>query len=185
MNAEKRHKAVELKKRKPGQKLLFFNMILYISIVSISLFSCSGSLKDPLFYKERAFSARVSVASARLNFDAIFHISVKDNSFTAELISPKSLDGLTIVQSGDEMKISLGEKEFLSDRSVILRDLSIGKIAYMLAPVGTVRSIKSVGGLTAVSVENVTVYIDPKSSMPVKAEDNNGLSVTVSEFWFS
>ncbi len=153
--------------------------------MTLSLFSCSKSTKDPLFYKENAFSARVLVAGEKLNFEAIFNISRKDNFFSAELVSPDSLAGLMFVQSGDDMKISLGDKEFLSDSSHILRSLNIGKIADMLAPTGTIRSIKSTGGLTAVSVGEVTVYIDPASSLPVKIESNCGLSVTVKEFRYS
>ena len=167
---------------KSGQKLLFFSIILCISIFS---FSCSSSIKDPLLYKEKAFSARVAVAGGSLNFEAVFNISRAENFFSAELVAPESLKGLTLIQSGNNMKILLEDKEFLSDSSELLRSLDIGKIAEMLAPEGIIRSIKSVGGLTAVSVGDVTVYIDPNSSFPVKAESNEGLSVKVLDLWIS
>ena len=128
-----------------------------------------------LKYKDSPFVAEVSVSGGRIDFEAVFSISAPDGAgerdFSAEFLSPESLKGLVVSQSGGEAKITLGGKEFLSAESEILRLLELGRIAEMLAPDGAVRSIKSEGGLTAVAVGDITVYIDPASSLPVKITD--------------
>ncbi len=149
-------------------------------------FSCSPKRQDVLKYKSSPFTAEVSVSGGRIDFDAVFSVSALDGTgkrdFSAEFLSPESLKGLTLVQSGGEMKILLCGKEFLSEKNEILRLLDVGKIAEMLAPDGPIRSIKSEGGLTAVSIGSITVYIDPASSLPVKISDKeSGLCVLVKD----
>lgn len=181
-------------KSRSGQKLLFFGIILYASIFIFSLISCARPTKDPLSYKKNEFSTKVSVKGAGIDFDAVFHI-FPSGSFSAELISPESLAGLTLRRDENGFKIYLGDKEFLSSDSDLLSELSIGRISGMLAPSEPVRSISSVEGkecgmpgfeaLTAVSAGNTVIYIDPSSSLPVKSEcASSGISVTVLDFWF-
>lgn len=139
-----------------------------------------------LKYKSSPFTAEVSVSGGRIDFDAVFSLSAPDGAgkrdFSAEFLSPESLKGLTLVQSGGEMKILLCGKEFLSAETEILRLLDVGKIADMLAPDGSIRSIKSEGGLTAVAVGGITVYIDPVSSLPTKITDKeSGLCVLIKQ----
>ena len=171
------------KKVHSGQKLLFFEVFICALLCVFCLFSCSKSIKDPLFYKEKAFFARVKASGLGGDFEAIFFVSEDKSSFSAELTSPQSLSGIVLSQEGSEMSISLGEKKFLEGESEILRGLKIGKIAEMLAPGGKVTAIKSEGGLTAVTAGDVKVYIDPKTSLPVAAE-SEGIVITVLDFWY-
>lgn len=153
-------------------------------MLATSLVSCSPKCQDVLKYKNTPFIAEVCSSGGRIAFEAIFSISAPygggERDFSVEFLSPESLKGLTVNQSGSEAKILLHGKEFLSAESELLRLLDIGKVAKMLAPDGAVRSIKSEGGLTAVRVEKITVYIDKESSLPVKMIDGeSGLTVLV------
>ena len=170
--------------QKKGQKLRFSAIILCFIIISFSLFSCQPRRSDALRYKSTSFTAEVSVRGGRIDFEAVFSVSAPDGvgerDFSVEFSSPESLKGMTVIQSGSNAKILLHGKEFLSAESELLRLLEIGKIAKMIAPDGSVRSIKSEDGLTAVYVGDVTVYIDSESSLPVKIVDKaSGISVSV------
>ena len=155
-----------------GQKLRFSALFLCFAIF---FSACSRGRSDLLKYKDVPFTSTVSVSGGRIDFEAIFSISAPDGvgerNFSAEFLAPESLKGLVVSQVGGEAKIALGDKEFLSAESEILRLLDIGKIAQMLAPDGAVRSIKSEGGLTAVTVGAITLYIDPVSAFPVRITD--------------
>ena len=113
------------------------------------------------------------MSGEKANFDAVFHISPPDESgnsdFRIEFISPESLHGLSVVLRGDVCGIYLDGKEFLSENSSLLRQLDIGKIALALSPSSPVLSIKAEDGYTVVSTKDSVIYIDPSTSLPVKA----------------
>ena len=170
-----------------GQKLRFLSVFLCFLLCFPS---CSYTKKDPLEYRSRGFRATVSVELESFSFDAVFHISPPDSeggvSFKVDFISPNSLSGLSVVQSRDNFKILLDGKEYISENSTVFSELDIGRAVTALSPTEPVRSIKSNGEHTIVSVGDYTIYIDPDTSLPIKSVNESlGLTVTVHELVFN
>ncbi len=162
--------------------------MLVCALLCIS--SCIVSKKDPLEYRTKAFAATISVEGEKVNFEAIFYLSPPDESgnadFRIEFTSPQSLKGLSAVQTGDVCGIYLDGKEFLSEDTALFRDLYIEKIARALSPTSPAATIKAENGYTVVSTKESVIYIDPSTSLPVKAvcKDEN-LTVIIKQFSFT
>ena len=171
---------------KTGQKLRF-SIVVFCLLLCIT--SCSYSKKDPLGYRSQSFSATVSVHIEKTDFDAVLHISPPDGEenidFKVDFISPKSLEGLSFVQSRDNFKILLSGKEYLSEKSELFSELNIGTVVKALSPTEPIRSIKSEDGYTLVAAGDCVIYIDPTTSLPIKAVcESKNLTVVVREFSF-
>ena len=155
----------------------------------ICLSSCSRPKGDPLKYRSQSFSATVSVESEKTKFDAIFHISApaedQSISFEVDFIAPESLKGLSIVQDSGGFEISLGEEKYTDVLSSLLWELELGRAVRLLSPKEPIISVKSADGYTVIATKDSTVYIDPDTSLPVKATDTQGkITVTVKDFCY-
>ena len=131
----------------------------------------------------------MSVSTKTADFDAIFRISPPDSegniAFEVEFLAPSSLAGLSVVQSTDSFKILLDGKEYVSEISLIFAELDIGRAVRALSPAEPIGSIKSENGYTRVEAGDYVIYIDPKTSLPVKSVcESAEICVTVREFYF-
>jgi hypothetical protein len=156
--------------------LLCFATAIFFNI------SCVPTSSDPLEYRIFPFTAEVSVYYVENEFDAVFFFSPpsegQSRDFSVRFISPKSLEGLNLSRSGDELKILLENTEYIALPSRVFSNLRINSVADMLSPTASIRSILSIRGaecglpaftsLTAVTAGDTVIYIDPESSLPVK-----------------
>ena len=144
--------------------------------------SCLPAKGDPLSYKASGFVAEITFSGGDKDIKAVFYVSAPDEngsrSYKAELTAPDSLKGLTISQSGDELKLFLDGNEYASVSPSLFNDSFLHNAAKLLLPEGAIRSIMSLRGaecglphietLTAVTAGDTVVYIDPATDLPVK-----------------
>ena len=170
-----------------GQKLRFLGVILCFLIC---LTACSHPKGDPLKYRSQDFCATVSVEIENTNFEAIFHVSApaEDQSigFKVDFIAPESLKGLSVVQDIEGFEILLGEEKYTDVLSSLMWELELGRAVRLLSPQEPIISVKSADGYTVITAKEATVYIDPTTSLPVKATDaQEKITVMVKDFCYS
>ena len=178
-------KILYIKKQKTRQKLRYALALICLLTAMISAVSCVRTSKDPLEYKTFPFTAEVSVCYRGGSFDAVFSFFAprnnEDRDFSVRFISPESLAGLSVSRLGKDLKILLKDTEYITLPANTVSGLRLMAVADMLSPSAPIRSILSIRGaecglpeltsLTAVTVGDAVIYIDPESSLPVKIDN--------------
>ena len=171
-----------IKKLKTRQKLRCYSALLCLLFVTVCGISCLPKSKDPLEYRLFPFTAQVSAYYPEGNFDAVFSLPIStdtaDRDFHVRFISPESLVGINVSKCGEDLKIFLEDTEYIGLPSSAFSRLRLISFAEMLSPSGPIKSIISVRGaecglpsfasLTAVTVGDNVIYIDPESELPVQ-----------------
>ena len=194
---DKFSKTEEKTKSKTRQKLRLTFAVICLLMCACTLSSCTARISDPLEYRAYGFSAEISASGEGVDFDAIIEFSPSrpdgKRDLSVHFLSPESIKGLSVCQSGDTLSVRLGEIEFDGLDPSIFSELRLFRIARMLLPEEPIRSILSIRGaecglpqidsLTAVTSGDTVIYIEPSSGLPIKATDlKNGEHVTIRSF---
>ena len=178
-------KILVIKIQKTRQKLRYILALICLSAAVICSVSCVHTSKDPLEYRTFPFTAEVSMCYYGSSFDAVFSFFAPYNNgirdFSVRFVSPESLTGLSVSSLGKELRILLGDTEYITLPADTLSGLRLRYAADMLSPTAPIRSILSIRGaecglpeltsLTAVTVGDTVIYIDPGTSLPVKIDN--------------
>ena len=175
-------KILKVKKNSTRQKLRYIFTLFFLLCIVFFNISCTSASSDPLEYRLFPFTAEVSVNYSEISFDAVFSFSaINENAerdFSIQINSSKNTNHLKISKEGEDIKILLGDTEYITLPYSFFEGLRLNSAADMLIPDTPIRSISSITGaecdlpqfesLTAVTTGDTIVYIAPESSLPVK-----------------
>lgn len=183
--------ATKSKVKEKRQKLLLAAFLLLLAAVGVCT-SCASGGSDPLAYRSRPFSALVTVKAANAEFSANYSFSATEadgaRQLSIELLSPESLRGLVLSSEDGKLQIFFEGAPLASvPASELVLPMLVARMLDPTAPPSSVLRLR--GGecglplyqhLTAVTVGDTVIYVDPETGLPLKLRDlRGGVLVTV------
>lgn len=172
-----------------GQKLLIFALAV---VVLFSTVACGAAKGDPLAYRFMPLRAEICgnihpSVGVSLEFSAtleLFEYSAEGTrAFSLSFHAPHSLSGLSVCRDNEGyITVSMQGLALSLEKGDAVSGFI--KIAEMLAPDGETVGISSIPGnsvclgsyprLTLIEMPSGRIYLDPSTSLPVRAEFSDG-----------